>query len=121
MPRVCSRATSSASHVCSGCPLRKDLTVLLTSYRYPSKATSRRQAPNFSIQPWQGWQRNQYHSAVLPHSILDIPIFPGCSKPGAERNELELRDMDKRARLLHDLLRILGTAQLRRTHRLCQM
>ena len=57
---------------------------------------------------------------MLPHGILGIPVLPGCSKPGAERNELELRDMDKRSRLLHDLLRVLGAAQLRRTYRVRQ-
>ena len=109
--------------ICIACVFRLcfalSLTGLLTSHRCPPKATSWRQAPNFSFQPWQSWQRNQHHSTVLPHSILDISIFPGCSKPGAERNELELRDMDKRPRLLHDLLRNLGTAQLRRAYRVC--
>ena len=57
---------------------------------------------------------------MLSLGVLVVPVLPGCSKPGTERHELELCHMDGRPRLLHDLLRVLGTAQLCRTYRVCQ-
>lgn len=57
---------------------------------------------------------------MLSRGVLDIPILPSWSKPGSEGDELELRDMDGRARLLHDLLRRLGTAHVHRAYRIRQ-
>ena len=88
--------------------------------RHPPKTTLRRPTPSLAIQPRQSRQRHQHHRAMLPRRILGIPILSSCPKPVAERDELELRDMDRGARLLHDLLRVLGTAELRRTDCVCQ-
>lgn len=54
---------------------------------------------------------------MLPLRVLVVSVLPRCSKPGSQRDELELRDMAKRLSLLYVLLRDLGTAQLRRTYR----
>lgn len=119
-PPVCSQATSSALRVCHlifhfrFLALKSISTALFYLHkvppRYPPQATPRRTAPSLSLQPRQSRQRGQRRRAGFPRRVLALPVLPRGSEPGAERDELELRDLDGRPRLLHDLLRVLGSA-----------